>query len=193
MPDTPSITINKQFDYRGKKETWSNKYHFSGTTPANPADWKTLADAIWAAESAFLSSNVRYQGHYGYEAGNEHAVDIRDYIAEGVASGSGALNASIINAPGDVAAWVRWATPDRNSRGKIIYLRKYFHAVQVLNDALGSQSLDPMKLYAAKMTSGTLPGGVKICGPQGAVAGAWKVSPYASFRQLKRTGKRPSS
>lgn len=192
MPDTPSITMNYQFGYRGKRETWSNKYHFSGPTPSSPTEWKALADAIWTSTHPFLSTDVKYQGHYGYEAGNEHAVDIRDYIAEGIVPQGGALNSAIITAPGDVAGWVRWATPDRNSRGKIIYLRKYFHGIQVNGDQIGSQSLDPMKLYAAKMTDGTLPGGRKICGPQGAVAGAIKVAPYASFRQLKRTGKRPS-
>lgn len=192
MPDTPSITINYDFPYRGKQETFSNTYHFSGPTPGNPAEWKEFADAIWASTHPFFSTAVKYRGHYGYQAGNEHAVDIRDYIAEGIVPQGGRLNAATVTAPGDVAVWVRWATPDRNARGKIIYLRKYFHGVETNGDLVGGQALPELKLYAAKMTDGTLPGGRKICGPQGAVAGAWKVAPNASFRQLKRTGKRPS-
>src|SRR6266576_2358533 len=38
----PSLTIVKRFNYRGDvDEEFSNTYHFSGTTPADAAAWKT--------------------------------------------------------------------------------------------------------------------------------------------------------
>lgn len=192
MPDTPSVTVNKMFQYRGKSEVWSNKYHFSGTTPADAAAWKTLADAIWAQEKTFLGAGVSYVGFLGHEAGNEFAVANRDFVAEGATLDQGLLGTQQSTLPGDVAVWVRWKTNERTSRGKWIYLRKTFHGVPVTGDTIPTSTKTPMLAYGAKMKDGTLPGGAKICGPQGAEAGLHSISPFASFRQLKRTGKRPS-
>lgn len=191
MPDTPSITINKRFNYRGKPEVYSNTYHFSGTVPSNDSEWSTLATAIWTAESAFLTNEVGYVGYLGYEAGNEYAVSIQDKIADGTTIPVGLTNDTEAP-PGDAAVWVRWRTPERNSRGKWNYLRKYFHGVPSNGDVISSGMIAPLNAYATKMKDGTLPGGAKICGPQGAVAGVHKIAPFVSFRQLKRTGKRPS-
>lgn len=193
MPDTPSITINKQITYRGLPEVTSNTYHFSGTTPATDADWNTLALAIWSAEKPLQPASVKYVGYLGYQAGNEHAVSIKNYLEDGTTPVPGTAtewNGDTI--PGDVAVWVRWTTPDRTSRGKRIYLRKYFHEVASTDDVPISAFPPKALIYANKMIDGTLPGGFKICGPQGAVASNPKVSPYMTTRTLKRRGKRPS-
>lgn len=195
MPDTPSITLVKEFQYRDKPEKWSNTYHFSGTTPSSVAEWQTLGEAIWSAEKTMFKSAVKLVGLYGYEAGNELSVAQIDYSVPPLAPIPGTSSVSASPAPGDVAFWVRWRTPDRNSRGKWIYLRKYFHGVLTEPglDTVAAPVRTAAAAYAAKMIDGTLPGGAKICGPQGAVASAPLVSTYATTRTLKRRGKRPSS
>lgn len=193
MPDTPSITINKQINYRGKKEVTSNTYHFSGTTPASDAGWHTLALGIWAAEAPLMASTVQFVGYLGYEAGNEHAVSIKNYLEDGTAPLAATGIADGTGTPGDVAAWVRWATPDRTSKGKRIYLRKYFHEVAQTDDKPVAAWFTAANTYGTKMIDGTLPGGAKICGPQGAVASQPFASPFITTRTLKRRGKRPSS
>ncbi len=193
MPDTPSITINKTLAYRGTQEVTSNTYHFSGTTPANDADWHALALAIWAAEKTLVPSTVKFVGYLGYQAGNEHAVSIKNYLEDGTAPIAGSNVDNGAGAPGDAACWVRWTTPDRTSRGKRIYLRKYFHDVAWTDDAPTPGWKTLALAYGAKMIDGTLPGGAKICGPQGAVASQPFVSPWITTRTLKRRGKRPSS
>jgi hypothetical protein len=45
--------------------------------------------------------------------------------------------------------------------------------------------------FGAKMIDGTLPGGAKYCGPQGAVLSAPEASQWLTTRTLKRRGKRP--
>lgn len=192
MPDTPSIVINKVFFYRGAAEEWSNRYHFSGSTPSSLAEWKTLALAIWAEERKFLNGNTTFNGFLGYNAGDPTANAIMgpdDLTAGektvGIATGSAA--------PGDVAAWVRWATGERGSKGRPIYLRKYFHGVPVsTTDNIATSSRTAMLAYGEKMKDGTLPGGFKVCGPQGAVAGLVKVPTFVTTRTLKRRGKDPS-
>ena len=197
MPDTPSITIVKRFPYRGDTmEEYSNKYHFSGDTPGDDAGWKTLADAIIAAERPMLPAEVTFVRAYGHEAGNEFAVAAIDYTAPPLTPVAGTFSApGTAKAPGDAAFWVRWRTPAKNSRGKWIYLRKYFHGIRLGTtdgDLLAAQQKTAAETYGAKMVDGSLPGGVKVCGPQGAVAGPVAVSTYVTTRTLKRRGKRPS-
>lgn len=193
MPDTPSITINKRITYRGLPEITSNTYHFSGTTPTNDDEWHTLAKAIWAVEGKLAMPNVKFVGYLGYQAGNNHAVSIKNYLEDGtpLLPGTSDTSGDGEQMPGDCAVWVRWTTPERTSRGKRIYLRKYFHEVPFSNDAPSNQWVANAQVYGAKMIDGTLPGGFKICGPQGAPASNPFVSPWVTTRTLKRRGKRP--
>lgn len=194
MPDTPSITLTKTMDYRGKAEPWSNKYHFSGTVPSSTAEWKALGEAIFASEKPILRSGTKLTGILGYNAGDNNSVAQIDYNAAPLTPIPGTASGSNPTGPGDVAVWVRWKTPNRNSRGKWIYLRKYFHGMPVSSgapDEIAPEIKAPLLAHGNKMIDGTLPGGAKICGPQGAVASAPMIAPFTSFRQLKRTGKRP--
>lgn len=195
MPDTPSITIVKRFQYRGQDEEFSNTYHFSGTTPADAAAWKTLADGIIAIEKLTQNSQTKFVRAYGYVAGTEHSVAQIDYTVppNTLLSGTGTFTGGSL-APGDAAVNIRWLTPDLNSRGKHIYCRKYMHNVYV-ETAVPDLVLDSQKTafqtFAGKMIDGTLPGGVKYCGPQGAVLSSPRVDQYITTRTLKRRGKRP--
>jgi len=195
MPDTPSITIVHKFTYRDQPEEWSNTYHFSGTTPANRAAWKSLADAIIAAEKLTQYSTTSFVRAYGYEAGNENSVAQIDYtvapdapVVVGTYAGSGRKTS------GDVAATVRWYTGASSTRGKKIYCRKYFHGIDASTsdaDEVDATHSGVLATFAAKLIDGTLPGSFKYCGPQGAVLSAPQVAAYLTTRTLKRRGKRP--
>lgn len=192
MPDTPSIVIEKTFTYRGVAEAWSNVYHFSGTTPANAAAWKTLADAIWGEERKCLNTTVSINRVFGYEAGNVVAVFSVNYFDPPNTVTTGLITPGT-QSPGDVATWVRWSTDQRNSKGKPIFLRKYFHGINLSAvDGISPSQRTALLAYGAKMIDGTLPGGFKVCGPQGAVAGTVKVPSFVTTRSLKRRGKDPS-
>lgn len=197
MPDTPSLTIIKQFTYRGKLEEWSNTYHFKGTTPSNDAGWKTLADAVIAEEKKVYSSAHKVVRAYGYEAGNEHSVAQIDYSAAPLTPIPGTFvnnDSTIKMQAGDAAAWLRAKTPNRGSNGKWIYIRKYFHGVYAGED--GTVLAQQKTAYVALGTTllgGTLPGSFVWCGPQGADGSAPAASTYVTTRTLKRRGKRPSS
>lgn len=197
MPDQPSITIVKSFLYRGAQEEFSNKYHFSGGAPSDTPGWKTLADAIISAERQTVNGGVTFVRAYGYNAGTVASVAQIDYEQSPNVVVTGALGASAVPAPGDAAATIRWLTPNLNSRGKKIYLRKYMHGVLLAAED-GATSADTMLatqftkfgVFAAKMIDGTLPGGVKYCGPQGAVASAPQVGEFITTRTLRRRSKR---
>jgi hypothetical protein len=195
MPDTPSITIIKRFTYRSQPEEFSNTYHFSGTTPANRAAWKALADAIIAAEKLTVTSDVKFTRAYGYEAGNELSVAQIDYaVAPDAPEVAGTMPVGAVSQAGDVAATIRWWTGDYSTRGKKIYCRKYMHGVfskLAPVDELDGSQRTAMTTFANKLIDGTLPGSFKYCGPQGAVLQAPTVSQWLTTRTLKRRGKRP--
>ena len=195
MPDTPSITIIKRFTYRDALEEWGNTYHFSGTTPANAAAWKTLADAVIAAERPIVTGSTSFVRAYGYEAGNENSVAQIDYtVPPNAPPLVGSYGTPGTKAPGDAAATIRWWTGVTSSRGKKVYCRKYFHDITMNSsdsDELQSTLITAMNTYAAKMIDGTLPGSFKYCGPQGAVLSDPHVNLYITTRTLKRRGKRP--
>lgn len=195
MPDTPSIVIVKKFTYRNAAEEYSNRYHFSGTTPADTAAWKALADAIITAERGCYMASTSFIKAYGYVAGNENSVAQIDYaIAPNVIVSGNGTGFTGLTCPGDVAATIRWYTGASSSRGKKIYCRKYMHdVVQEAGqpDKLHATQKTALQTFAAKMIDGTLPGAARYCGPQGASLSAPLVDQWLTTRTLKRRGKRP--
>lgn len=195
MPDTPSITLVKRFMYRDAPEEWSNTYHFTGTTPSDEAAWKTLALAIHATEKGCYKPTSVLVRAYGYEAGTEHSVAQIDFSVGtpllppgGFTGGTGSPEWA-----GDQAGWIR-AKIGVSSKGKSVYVRKYFHDGKSLptdsdeiNTVLTTAYLD----HANAMLSGSLPGGAKWSGPQGQTATLPKVARYVTTRTLKRRGRRP--
>lgn len=194
MPDTPSITLIKRFTYRGQAEEWSNTYHFNGTTPANAAAWKTLADALKTQEATCLPPGHVYVRAYGYDAGNEHSVAQIDYVALGGALVEGSLiTAGLTKLPGDAAVQLR-AFVGQSSTGKKVYIRKYFHGAVVdpsAPDTVQANQKAALLAFGGKLLDGTLPGSFKWAGPQGADASLPQVPPWVTTRTLKRRGKRP--
>jgi len=195
MPDTPSITIVKSFTYRGQPEEFSNTYHFTGTTPANTAAWKALADAIIAAEKLAVQPSVSFVRAYGYEAGTEHSVAQIDYaVAPNTIVVGTQPFPSGVAVPGDIALTIRWETGRLNSRGKKIYCRKYMHGALSDGapvDKVYTGQATAYLTFANKLIDGTLPGSFKYCAPQGALCTTPSVGEYLTTRTLKRRGKRP--
>lgn len=196
MPDTASVVLIKEFTYRGEAEEFSNTYHFEGTVPASPEAWKTLIDGWIAEERKIFRNTVRFVRAYGYEPGSNHANFVIDYEVPPNTVATGQLSPVVGSnpAPGDAAATVRWNTGEYNSRGKLVYCRKYFHGAWAdasNGDLLDANQKAAMDAYAAVLISGFFPGSAKYCGPQGANLSSPLTSQWITTRTLKRRGKRP--
>ena len=85
MPDTPSVVLVKEFTYRQKREEFSNRYHFSGATPADAAAWAVLMDQLIELERPTVTADVKFVRGYGYQAGIEHSVAQVDFSVPGPA------------------------------------------------------------------------------------------------------------
>jgi len=195
VPDTDSIVIIKSFEYRGKDEEFSNRYHFENHHPVGHDAWYALAESIWLHEKVAFPPLVSWVRSYGYNAGTEHSIWSWDNGPPATApKGTLGLSTAMLPTPGDTAATVRWDTGELNSRGKRIYCRKYMHGVYASNndaDSLATEQAQALTAYATAMIDGSLSGGARYCGPQGANLSAPRVDPFLTTRTLKRRGKRP--
>lgn len=196
---TTVITIVKDFTYKNVPgEEWSNTYMLTGTTPADSTAWRALFDAIVVEEKKNYITSVRVTRAYGYDrvpATGDHAiwsVDLRP--SSTTVAGTFALGANTAPA-GDQAGWVRWSLDRFNSKGKRIYLRKYFHGCctdgSITNDSLPTALKTAYQNYGNFMMGGTLLGSRKICDKLGNVPIAAVGSAYVTTRTLKRRSKRP--
>lgn len=202
MAATDSITIVKSFSYRGAAEEFSNTYHMDGTTPASSASWKTLADAIIAAEKSLYPSTTTIIRAMGHKAGVKAAAFFYDYAAHSASvAGTASAPSASVPMPGDSALWIRWATDQLTSRGKPIYLRSYYHSLWQGNvastcDNNPATQKTIMETYGASWITGFTDGASVVhhrAGPNGAIGLTPATgSTYVTTRTLERRGKRPS-
>jgi hypothetical protein len=193
------LTIIKRFPYRGDTtEEFSNQYWFTGGAPADGAAWLALANAVIAQEKTCYPGTTTVVAAYGYDSDVDgaHAVYTLDLHAAPVA---GTLSYGTgTRAPGDAAVWVRWKTSRLNTKGKAIYLRKYFHPATVLGDSgpdtVTTAQVTALNAFGTKCYDGSLSGTRTITarGHTDTILSR-SSSANATTRTLKRRGKRPGA
>jgi hypothetical protein len=191
----PAIVLVQEFTYRGAREQYSNKYHFAGPAPGDAASWLTLSNSIWNVLKSCFPANTTHVASYGYTDGDNPSVWSHDYTVPGPPP-TGTLPAPTgWFPPGDTAAWVRWTTDKRNSKGKIVYCRKYFHQVAAKsaneNDEVAADQHAQLQAFAQTCVDGTISSVFHVCTPDGHLGSAPAVGTYLTTRTLKRRGKRP--
>lgn len=196
------ITIVKKFTYRGDPtEEFSNTYHLTGAVPADDAAWRTLFDALVAQEKTVYSATNTVIRGYGYATDNPDDNSVWSVNLDGSTGFlpvAGTLTVtSATPAPGDCAVWVRWKTSRLNSKGKAIYLRKYFHGVW-LNSGTADDVMTGQKTalaaFGTKLRDGSFVDGRTITAQTHTdTILSSSASSYATTRTLKRRGKRPGA
>jgi len=156
----------KQFAYRGALRNFSNRYHFGTYLPPDSTHWTTLSDAIVTAEKAIFPSLVNAGAKIvqtvGYAGGSEVPVFTKTYATDG--TGAFAAWAPI---PGDCAALIRYATPDRSTKNHPIYCFNYYHGVGstgsfTTQDTLCTAQATAMATYATSWITGFSDGAVTV-------------------------------
>lgn len=186
MAPTCSIKSTKEFTFRGASILFTNSYHlneptFSGTS----TDWESVADAVVALEGAAMASTVTIVKIELFNAGSDLSIYEKAYTTVGSVDDTGGDQC-----PGDVAALVRYATDQRSTKNRPIYLYNWYHA------ALKATSGDPDTLLTAQKTAletlatdfitGFTIGGTtyRRAGPNGAVAQSRVVAGYLRHRDF---------
>jgi len=193
---TPFLTLTKSFNYRGARELFANIYHFD-TTPPSSAAWSALVNAVWALEANLFPTTVQLESATGHTPGTPPVLA---YEADPAPAGPGGPAAFYTPAvtehpvPGDCAAWIRYSTTQKTSRGKPIYLRNYYHAIfyDTSSDLLSALQKPTFDALGTAMVNGILADGITYhrAGPRGAVAQGHMVGPNITTRTLKARGKR---
>ena len=200
MAAQTGITIIKSFPYRGVAEEYSNQYWFTGAVPADATAWRALFDALVTAEIPIYKADVEVVGGYGYDSDLDGAVAVWSLdltvSPEVPVAGTHAIGTSPSSA-GDSAVWVRWKTSRLNTKGKAIYLRKYFHPGYPLSAALGDEIWTGQK--TALLALGTKLDDASFIDARTITALGQTdtilshgASSYLTTRTLKRRGRRPT-
>lgn len=160
----------KQGTFKGGSHRWSNRYHFSGGTPADNTHWTTLSDAVVTAEKAALNGSQTIVETVGYAAGSDVPVFSKVYSTGGTNVGT----TGHISVPLECAALVRYSTTARSTKNHPIYLFNYYHGVLVHDGVGGQDVLDAtmkssLETYAGQWITGFSDGSItaKRSGPNG--------------------------
>lgn len=190
MSVTSSIRVVKQFTYRGALRTFSNRYHFGTYLPPDSTHWTTLSDAIVTAEKAIYypiaSAGAKIIETVGYAGGSEVPVFTKLYTTDGTFAGGSALSV-----PGDVAAIIRYSTPDRSSKNHPVYCFNYYHTIPQSsaaggNDNVAASAVTALGTYAAAWVAGFSDGTTTVhrSRPTGDLVTGYVVKPQLSHRDL---------
>lgn len=199
MASATGIVLIKTMAYRGVAgEEWSNKYWLTGAPPSTAADWHTLAVTLATAEAAVYHPGSTFVRAYGYNDNTPNAASVWSYdFAAAGESIPGRLGtaANETTMAGDQAAMLEWKTSRKSSKGKYIYLRKYFHhgAVQTTApDSITNTQKTALDLFGHQlMDNPGLAGRWIRSQKQDEVLQEVIASPWVTTRTLKRRGKRP--
>jgi len=179
------------------EEEWSNKYWFTGTPPSTSAEWEVLWRELVANEVSVYGATSRVVTGLANNDDSEDAhavwsIDLRSTSEEipGTLLSQGGYRMA-----GDQAGMCQVKTQRKSTRGKWIYLRKYFHDgfIDVVdNDAVTSTTAAAYYDFTLGLTDGTtLPGHVIRSQRQVEDLQGFHASQWVTTRTLKRRGKRP--
>jgi hypothetical protein len=169
----------------------------TGATPADSTAWRSLFDNIVLNEKPLYTAATSVIRGYGYDkvpAKGDHAiwsVDLRPTSTTVPGTLVPSTNAKFA---GDQASWIRWSLNRYNSKGKRIYLRKYFHdgvVVSTGGDTLLPAYTSILQTFGNFMMGSSVGGSRTICDKLGNTPIASVPSTYVTTRTLKRRSKRP--
>lgn len=190
MATVPSLRVVKSMPFKGGSRLWSNRYHFTGGTPADATHWHTLMDNVVTAEKAIYLAGVVIVEAFGYAAGSDVSVAEKAYSTAGTLTPV----AGAVRTAGESAALLRFSTAAVSTKNHPIYLFNYFHGACVpnsstLNDQLDTNQKSAIETYAGSWITGFSDGTITAhrAGPTGHVATGHVTEEWVTHRDFPYT------
>ena len=192
MAPTPSIKVICEFSYRGAVTQFSNRFHFSGGTPADTSHWTALSldlrdGATGGVRYGYIGcipAHVTIKRVLGYPAGSDVAV------FDQLLSEAGERSSTTFRCSGDSAMLMRWLTAARTAKNHPIYLFSYIHGVQCVSsdgDTLNSGDVTSAGRFVERWWNAGFTDGAntyKRAGPNGATAISGSVNSFVHHRDF---------
>lgn len=190
------VSIEKSSSFRGANQIFANVYHYqdAGGAPSD-ADLESLLDQLVVIEKAFHANSVNFvRGRVWSAGGTQAANQMR--VDKALAGAGGLVND--VSYDRERAVLVRWRA-GVDSRGRPVYLRKFWHVMSTTFDAaawgsgvygntaqIAQARRDGFETTADQVASLTAGGTVfTLCGPNGRnITGDTECHPYLEHHQL---------
>lgn len=173
---------------------WSQSFYVSGTITHNDAEAETAGLALAAPALALATAGTSLIGLTYYPSGSLVSTTNKTY-AVGTHPGTRAAYTSSSDPVMQLeVAAVAHAPIGKNTKGKQIYLRKYFH--NVCSDVADSNAIGALAAPATLLQPfnvGAGPHSVVPCSPSSGHTGPWTMETHLFTHQLRKGKKRKLS
>lgn len=191
------IVVINEFTWRDSPEEWSQKYHFQGAGPGTPADWRALVDDFLDTYKSVIFTFVnvvRVQCYLNTDDDAVYTYNLADF--GGVVAGTATADVGAEGwGDGESGYLLRWNTGRSSSRGKPVYLFKYFHPALISStdrDKISTAFVAILSGWADGIRDaiGSWPG---LADKTGARPVGYLAETFVHRRQLRRGRRRPTS
>lgn len=173
-------------------EVWSQSFYVSGTITHTDTEAEAAALALAQPALALAATGTSLVGFSYYPSGSLVSTTNKTYTP-GTHPGTSSAYSSPPSALQQLEVTAVAHCPiGKNTRGKTIYLRKYFHSVFAHSvDPNSLESLTSASTLLAPFNSGAGPHSVVPCSPtSGKTGGPWTMETHLYTHQLRKGKKR---
>jgi len=170
---------------------WTQSFYVTGTVNHNDADAEAAGLALASPALALAQPHTSLVGLVYYPSQSTVSTTNKTY-APGTHKGTGSAYTLIGAVQQLEVAAVAHAPVGKNSRGKTIYLRKYFHDVATFSgdpNNMTADIADPVALLSV-FNTGAGPHNVVPVSPTGRGPGHWVLESHAFTHQLRKGHKK---
>jgi hypothetical protein len=173
-------------------QNWNQKFHLSGTIALNQTEAEATAIELASVALALASSSTSLVKAAYYPQGS-HVNTWEAIYAPGTHPGTNAAYAATPSAWNQLeVAVVARVQVGKNSRGKPVFLRKWFH--NVANDATNPNAHPPLfntSTLLEPFNVGAGPNNVRPVRPtDGVMGGVWEIESHLFTHQVRRGHKK---
>jgi len=187
------LTIQSPWSLPGQTvHNWHNKFSLTGTVTMDQADAEATALDLWQPIAQLTQAHTSLVG-FAYWPALATVSTAGAAYTPGTHAGTGAAYAvgGAVAQQLEVCILARAPLPDKNTRGKTVYLRKWIHDVQ--GDPSNVNNHDALvnaSTTLAKWNTGSGPHSLVPCDPTGGKTGTWVIEQHLYTHQLRRGPRR---